>query len=142
MPKLNFASAALPLTVAGALTFFYAMVYVYTLKVSREKGGCQCSGGWKRKFVQIYSLVACCILLPMALVSLLGIRNVATIIVGLLWMIASILFIVITFLYIAEVRKRHCQCAEKTMLTALEFVNYVQIAMLVIVALMFVLVRK
>lgn len=109
-----------------ALTMYALSIWILVYMFKLEKTNCKCALGWKHRFIQVMLFV---ILLNPFLV-LLGrkakIENVVRSITGIL----SLVYIVITFMYVKELEDSKCGCSEDSARTTMKVINYINIAVL------------
>jgi FtsH-binding integral membrane protein len=102
----------------------YFLNYVYEL----EKGKCECSLTWRRKFIEATLVV----FLVLGAANLIGWSVAFVPLLSVLMLVVSVVYVVITRQYINDISHTHCKCAETTAYKVLNVVNIINIVILVL----------
>ena len=128
-------AAAVVMTLIGLALNAYFLYYVDQLR----RGGCACADGWKRSFMEA-SLV---FFIVWAVVSMFT-RVTATWLM-LVTTLVMLAYVVVARMFIEDVKRNDCRCAENNAFAFLNVWNWIQIAMLmvyVVLVLLFLARRK
>ena len=129
-----------------ALVYVYFMFYIYML----EKQGCKCSEDWRRDFIKYYLGFMIFMLLFSAFFvtyakSKLKISKKVLASIDLVVILLNIVSFIIVFQYIHKLKTESCICSEGAPRTAMEFLNYFNIASVmisIIIIIVFAISRK
>jgi hypothetical protein len=120
------------------ITIYGLNIWSLTYMFKLEKNKCQCSLGWKHRFIQVMLFV---ILLQPILFTVADKFNMGNIVRGII-SIASIAYVVIAFMYIKELEDTKCYCSDSPARTTLKVLNYINIALIVILIVAFIFAIK
>ena len=118
-------------SVVFSILFLVMFVFVYMWIVKLEKTGCECSKDWRRGFIKVYALI---ILVMVVLEIFFKLPDV----VGIIYAVLSLVFIVVVFQYIHELKRIKCGCSESQTRDILEIVNYIQIGVVALFTLVII----
>lgn len=118
-------------SIVFSVLFLILFAFVYMWIVRLEKTGCECSKDWRRNFIKVYALV---ILVMVIIEIFFKLPEV----VGVIYAILSLIFIIVVFQYIHELKRIKCECSESKTRDILEIVNYIQIAVVALFALVII----
>jgi hypothetical protein len=123
----------LPIIIQLAILFLFIYFFVYIYKL--EKVDCGCSEDWRRNFLKYYfAVIIGLVVISMFITPFVGkiIPENYYFIIKIIITIINITYIFITFQYIRKLKEEKCKCSEGQARTALEFFNYMQIILVVI----------
>jgi hypothetical protein len=136
---VNKSSSSSPLTFALQVPFIFSnilmiVVYLIILDYIRqlEATGCDCSKDWRRSFIYWYVAIGTIYVLLQTLAIAVGQQWLTMIIsvyglAPLLWLIATIVFVVSTLQYVHRLKKEKCACSEAAGRTVLHIVGWVHL---------------
>lgn len=107
----------------------YIFVYIWIIKL--EQIGCECSKDWRREFIKVYAII----IIAMMILKMFVNVHAAIMIV---YLVATLVFIISVFQYIHELKRIKCECSESKTRDILEIVNYIQIGVVALVAVVFI----
>lgn len=114
-----------------SVLFLVLFAFVYMWIVRLEKTGCECSKDWRRTFIKVYAII---ILVMVVIEIFFKLPEV----IGVIYAILSLVFIIVVFQYIHELKRIKCECSESKTRDILEIVNYIQIAVVSLFALVII----
>lgn len=102
------------------------LYYVEELKLH----GCACALGWKRLFIMASLVVFIAVLIVSTFF------RWETVVPGLVpvYVLVALSYVIVARMFIDDIKRAHCKCAEGEALTALNIVNVVQIIGIVVTA--------
>lgn len=107
-----------------AFIVLWGFVFMYVREL--ENIDCKCADDWRKYVIQYFSLV----IILVVVLTMFGI-NIFNI-WGMMYMLLYVGFVIIVFTYIHDLKKKKCECSEATTRNVLEIVNYIQLALIVI----------
>jgi hypothetical protein len=115
------------------ILFLILYIFVYIWIVKLEQTGCECSKDWRRGFIKVFAIV---IIVMILLKMFVNVHDA----IMTVYFIASLVFIISVFQYIHELKRIKCECSEAKTRDILEIVNYIQLGLLALVAVVFIIV--
>lgn len=126
------------------ISSIYIAVWVWILYyiTKLEITGCKCSADWRRTFIKYYIIVLL-IMFVLRIFEYWSPQETAPALMTIQFMF-SIMFMIVVFNYINDLKVKKCRCSENDARDLLEILNYVNIflmalSLLIIVHFMFVL---
>jgi glucose-6-phosphate-specific signal transduction histidine kinase len=112
--------------------WLYILNYMYKL----HEIGCTCADDWRRNYIMYFIIF----LIIVFLLQILGVINNKSFspFIMTIYFILTVVFIMIVYHYIYDLKTKPCKCSEDTARTILEYFNYIQIALLSIVIILMV----
>lgn len=112
------------------------LYYVYTL----EEEKCKCSTDWKRDYIKIFSFVAIMYLFMIVMSLILGIEFYKNKVVNMLMRLASLINMIVLYVYIRKLKEIECGCALEydNIYTFLKYYSLIGIVLMTLSILMFV----
>jgi hypothetical protein len=112
--------------------WLYILNYIHKL----HQIGCTCAKDWRRNYIMYFIIF----LIIVFLLQILGVINNKSFspFIMTIYFILTVVFVMIVYHYIYDLKTKHCKCSEDTARTILEYFNYIQIALLSIVIILMV----
>lgn len=116
--------------------FMIQLYYVYTL----EEEKCKCSTDWKRDYIKIFSFIAIMYLFMIVMSLFLGIEFYKNKVVKMLMGLASLINMIVLYVYIRKLKEIECGCALEydNIYTFLKYYSLIGIVFMAASILMFV----
>lgn len=105
----------------------WTFILLYIIRL--EEMGCECAQGWRRVFIKYYIMF----IIAMVLLGMFGIfstKELSPMLMTLQFAL-TIFFISVVYHYIHELKVKKCRCSENMARDILEFVNYIQIFLVI-----------
>jgi len=112
--------------------WLYILNYVYKL----HQIGCTCAEDWRRNVI-MYFIIFLIIVFLLRISGVLD-NKILTPFIMTIYFILTIGFVMIVYHYIHDLKTKHCDCSQSNARTLLEYINYIQIALLSIVIILMV----
>lgn len=103
----------------------WSYIFLYIIKL--EKIGCECALNWRRSFIKYYIIV----IILTAILKITSLFDKIPFAIKLLLPFATVAFLIITYQYVNDLKKKKCECSRETARDVLEIVNYIQIGLVV-----------
>lgn len=105
----------------------WTFILLYIIRL--EEIGCECAIGWRRVFIKYYIMV----IIAMVLLSMFGIfssKQLSPFFMTLQFAL-TVVFITVVYHYIHDLKVQKCKCSEDMARDILEFVNYIQMFLVI-----------
>lgn len=112
--------------------WLYILNYIYKL----HQIGCMCAEDWRRNVI-MYFIIFLIIVFLLKISGVINNKSFSPFIMTI-YFILTVVFVMIVYHYINDLKTKHCTCSEDTARTLLEYINYIQIALLSIVIILMV----
>ena len=112
-----------------SILYVFIWIYIYLYITKLEKIGCECSNDWKRSYIKYYILIILLFII-LRLFSFWNFKTVPAILLTL-EILASIIFVIIVYHYVHDLKKKKCECSVDLARDILEIINYVQLFMMI-----------
>lgn len=119
------------LVAVGSFITIILWTYIFSYILKLEKIGCECALDWRRTFIKYYIVLV----IVIAMCKIFGIFEKIPIIFRLAVSVGTLAFIIITYKYVHDLKKKKCECSRELARDVLEIVNYIQLGILVLVGL-------